>query len=92
MAETVDTDQEVRRLEQALEEALAERNRLWEELNRRKAQDRELAYQTQVAEDMASSLSWRLTTPLRLAMQIRRDPVKTLKAIARKVFGGSEGS
>lgn len=48
-----------------LEEVIDERNRLWEELHRRAARDRELEHYRTVVEQMQSSLSWRLTAPLR---------------------------
>ena len=51
----------------ALEEALVERNRLWEELHRRVAQDREVEYLRQLNADLEASLSWRITKPLRAA-------------------------
>jgi predicted transcriptional regulator len=92
MAETVDTEEQVRRLEQALEEALAERTRIWEELQRNKADQKELAYLRERTEGMESSLSWRLTTPLRVAMQIVRDPIGMLRPLARKLLRRVERS
>jgi hypothetical protein len=92
MAETVDTEQRVRDLEQALEEALAERTRLWEELQRDKADRRELAYLRELADGMTTSLSWRLTTPLRVVMQIARDPIGTLRPLVRKLLRRVERS
>jgi hypothetical protein len=61
------TDWEQRALgaEAALEEALAERNRLWAELHERAASDRELEYYRSLTQKMEGSLSWRLTRPLR---------------------------
>jgi hypothetical protein len=61
------TDWEQRALgaEAALEEALAERNRLWAELHERAASDRELEYYRNLTQKMEDSLSWRITTPLR---------------------------
>jgi hypothetical protein len=53
------------RAEAALEEVMAERNRLWEELHRRAAQEHELEYYKTMTEHMRGSLSWRLTAPLR---------------------------
>ena len=49
----------------ALQEALEERNRLWEELNRRVAQERELEYYRELNANIMSSFSWRVTAPLR---------------------------
>ena len=64
--------------EKALQEALEERNRLWEELNRRVAQERELEYYRELNEKITSSLSWRITAPLRAA--------KTLAERARRLW------
>jgi hypothetical protein len=86
MAKTIDTEERVRDLGQALEEALAERTRLWEELQRRKADEKELAYLRELTEGMESSLSWRLTTPLRVVMQLARDPIGMLRPLVRKLL------
>jgi hypothetical protein len=53
------------RAEAALEEVMAERNRLWEELHQRAAREHELEYYKTMTEQMRGSLSWRLTAPLR---------------------------
>ena len=51
--------------ERALEEALAERARLWEQLHEQRAAEREVEdLKAQIAR-MESSLSWRITRPLR---------------------------
>lgn len=58
MTETTDT-------ERALEEALRERARLWEQLHEQRAAEREVDdLKAQIAR-MESSLSWRITRPLR---------------------------
>ena len=58
MTETTDT-------ERALEEALRERARLWEQLHEQRAAEREVQdLKAQIAR-MESSLSWRITKPLR---------------------------
>lgn len=64
---TNDAEQRALRAEAALEEMTAERNRLWEELHRRAAQDRELEHSKETVRLMRGSLSWRLTAPLRAA-------------------------
>ena len=46
----------------ALEEALAERNRLWEELNRRQADVRELEHLRAELENVNSSRIWTLAS------------------------------
>ena len=52
--------------EQALEEALAERNRLWEQLQQREARDQELADARATIALMRESASWKATAPLRI--------------------------
>ena len=62
--------------EARLRELLDERARLWEELHRLRAERREVAYYEALARQMQSSVSWRVTAPLRvgktLAVKIRR--------------------
>lgn len=62
--------------EARLQEALTERARLWEEVQRLRAERREVEYYEQLARKMEGSLSWQLTAPLRqvktLAHRIRR--------------------
>jgi len=61
--------------EAALAQALAERNALWEELNRRNACEEELAHTRQMLTWLTASLSWRITKPLRAgrgALRARR--------------------
>jgi hypothetical protein len=63
-------------LETALAEARAERARLWEEVQRLRAERREVEYYEKLAAHMAGSVSWKLTSPLRtakrLATRVRR--------------------
>jgi hypothetical protein len=63
-------EERARRAEAALEEALAERNRLWEELNRRSACEDELDHYRRLAGMMEGSASWRLTRPVRDAKRV----------------------
>jgi hypothetical protein len=51
--------------ERALEEALAERARLWEQLHEQRAAEREVEHLKAQIARMESSLSWRITRPLR---------------------------
>ena len=86
-AEKVPNDLEQRALnaEAALEEALAERNRLWEELHKRKGQEREAAHYRSLYEQLASSLSWKLTKPLRMGKWLVRElPRKARRFIASR--------
>jgi hypothetical protein len=67
---------------EAYEELLEERNRLWEELQRRRSMEEEAAYWRQRAEDIEGSRWWRAGKPLRVAKRLRADPVGTLESIA----------
>ncbi len=62
--------------EAALAEARAECARLWEEVNRLRAERREVEYYEKLAEQMRTSVSWQVTTPLRsgkvLAAKVRK--------------------
>jgi hypothetical protein len=51
--------------ERALEEALRERARLWEQLHEQRAAEREVEHLKAQIARMESSLSWRVTKPLR---------------------------
>jgi hypothetical protein len=53
--------------ERALEEALRERARLWEQLHEQRAAEREVEHLKAQIARMESSLSWRITKPLRIA-------------------------
>ncbi len=62
--------------EQRLQEVLEERARLWEEVHRLRAERREVEYYEALATKMQTSVSWRVTAPLRigktLAIKVRR--------------------
>jgi hypothetical protein len=77
----IDWEQRALRAEAALEEALAERTRLWQELHERAASERELEYYRSLATKMQGSLSWRLTAPLRAVKRIMLDPGTRLERI-----------
>lgn len=62
---SLDAEERARRAEAALEEALAERNRLWEELHTRVSQENELKYLRSAYYTLVHSKSWRITAPLR---------------------------
>ena len=57
-------------------ELAAERARLWDEVQRLRAERREVEYYERRFEQMERSVSWRVTTPLRagktLAVKVRR--------------------
>ena len=62
--------------QQRLQEVLEERARLWEEVHRLRAERREVEYYEALAMKMQTSVSWRVTAPLRLgktlAIRVRR--------------------
>jgi hypothetical protein len=60
-----DAEERARRAEAALDEALAERNRLWDELHTRVSQERELKHLRSAYYTLVHSKSWRITAPLR---------------------------
>ena len=68
--------------EAALREALEERNRLWEELQRQRALEADLAYWRARAEDIERSRWWRLGKPLRLAKRLLATPADTLEELS----------
>jgi hypothetical protein len=57
-------------LEAALAEAREERARLWEEVQRLRAERREVEYYEALAAHMEGSVSWKLTSPLRTAKRV----------------------
>jgi hypothetical protein len=68
--------------DEALREALEERNRLWEELQARNAADQELAYWRGRAHDIEGSRWWRAGAPLRIAKRVLADPAAALSDAA----------
>jgi hypothetical protein len=75
----LDPDERARRAEEALAEALAERNRLWEELQRRNSVEQDLEYWRGRAEGIEQSRWWRLGLPLRWVKRFRQDPAGMLQ-------------
>lgn len=63
--DSVSAEERAERAEAALEEALAERNELWAELQRRVSAENELAHYRNAYHHLVHSRSWRLTAPLR---------------------------
>lgn len=70
------------RAEAALNEALEERNRLWEELQRHKSVEADLAFWRARAEGYERSRWWKLGAPFRVAKRVVADPPGTLDVIA----------
>ena len=70
------SDDRVAALEARVAELAEERARLWEEVNRLRAERREVEYYETLARQMQGSLSWQITAPLRtgkaLKMRIQR--------------------
>lgn len=77
-----DLEQRAQTAEAALEEALAERNRLWEELHRQKADAREAEHYRFLYEQLIHSSSWKITAPLRTTKWL----VRELPRRARRFF------
>ena len=76
------TERPDRDVDAELREVLEERNRLWEELQRRRAVEADLAYWRARAADVERSRWWRAGKPLRLAKRILADPSGTLEELA----------
>jgi hypothetical protein len=79
----LDPETRAQRAEEALAQALRERNELWAQLQTRNAQDRQLEHQQRVIEAMTSSLSWRITAPLRLVKRAGGPLAALRKLLAR---------
>ena len=62
---SVEPEKQTDDLEKALEEALAERNRLWAELNERQVDQRELEHLRTELRKVHGSAMWRLTGRLK---------------------------
>jgi hypothetical protein len=61
----VDGTERGRTADARLDELLSERARLWEEVHRLRAERREVEYYERLATEMRTSVSWRVTEPLR---------------------------
>lgn len=85
MSDPVTTDPEVRaqRAEEALADALRERNELWAQLQSRTAEDRRVEHLERVVEAMQSSVSWRITAPLRTLKRVGGPAAALRKLLAR---------
>ena len=72
-------------LEAALEEALAERARLWDELQRRDAAERELEHWREYALSLETSIWWRATEPLRVLRRALLDPAAAARTLLARL-------
>jgi hypothetical protein len=76
-------ERRLHRAEAALAETLAERNRLWHEVHRRAAVDEELEYYRTAMHQLHSSLSWRITRPLRTSKWFVRQGPELYRRLRR---------
>jgi hypothetical protein len=81
----LDPDERARRAEEALEAAVEERNRLWEELQRKNATEAEAEYWRTRAQDIERSRWWRAGFPLRYAKRFLSDPAGMLEGRAAAI-------
>jgi hypothetical protein len=89
---TNDLERRASQAEAALEEVIAERNRLWEELHRRAAQERELEHLRSAYHNLVTSHSWRLTAPLRNARWLLRQLPEMARRFRRFVANRPSGA
>jgi hypothetical protein len=80
-----DPEERARRAEEALEEVVADRNRLWAELQRRNAMEADLDYWRGRATDIEKSRWWKLGFPLRYAKRFKKDPAGMLEGRAAAI-------
>ena len=76
--QATDPEERARRAEEALEEVVADRNRLWAELQRRNAVEADLEYWRGRAADIERSRWWKLGSPLRYMKRFKTDPAGRL--------------
>jgi hypothetical protein len=84
-AEAGRAEERTERAEAALQLALAERNRLWEELQRRTAQERELEHLRRRLAEIEGSAWWRAGAPLRLLRRALADPVLAVEVLLARL-------
>ncbi len=75
--------EEHERMSARIDELLAERARLWEEVHRLRAERREVEHYRKQAEYVTGSLSWRITAPLRTGKQLKARVQRKLDERAR---------
>jgi hypothetical protein len=85
-------EERAERAEEALREAVEERNRLWHELQERRSAEQDVAYWRERASDIERSRWWRAGFPLRYVRRFLEDPAGMLEgrahAIRRRRRGG----
>ena len=76
MSETMDWQARALEAEARVAELAEERARLWDEVNRLRAERRDVEYYQHRAAQMQGSVSWQITAPLRvgksLSVKVRR--------------------
>ena len=82
MSSNGDIQARLERTEKALAEALEEKARLWDEANRRRAAEQELAEVRKMVQQMEGSPSWRVTAPLRQVKRTWQQRNRLLKRAA----------
>ena len=80
-----DPEERARRAEEALAAALDERNRLWEELQRRNATEADAEYWRTRTQDIERSRWWRAGFPLRYLKRFAGDPAGMLEGRAAAI-------
>jgi hypothetical protein len=85
-------EERAERAEEALRDAVEERNRLWHELQERRSAEQDVAYWRERASDIERSRWWRAGFPLRYVRRFLEDPAGMLEgrahAIRRRRRGG----
>jgi hypothetical protein len=83
--QSANPEERARRAEEALDEVVAERNRLWAELQRRNAMEADLEYWRARASDIERSRWWRMGFPLRYMKRFKKDPAGMLEGRAAAI-------
>jgi hypothetical protein len=83
--QSTDREERARNAEEALAQAIEERNRLWAELQRKNAVEADLEYWRKRAADLERSRWWRMGEPFRIVKKLVRDPAGMLEGRAAKI-------
>jgi hypothetical protein len=81
----VDPEERARRAEEALAAVVEERNRLWAELQTRRAAEADADYWRGRASDIERSRWWKIGFPLRYAKRFAKDPAGMLEGRAAAI-------